>query len=65
MSIMSKTRISILKYTRKVFYFPMKCWQSGWCLVWNLSELTGVGLGQCAPWVFAQMTGIEKYERIK
>lgn len=33
-----------------------------WTLVWNLSELTGIGLGRYAPFVFERMLGVEGEE---
>ena len=55
----------IIKYIIWIYYFPLKLWQLGWNVVWNMSEFTGIGLGRLAPWVFAQMIGAEKYKRIK
>ena len=30
-------------------------WTLFWSIVWNVSELTGIGLGKYAPWIFSQM----------
>jgi hypothetical protein len=32
-------------------------WRTFWRAVWNLSELSGIGLGRFAPWVLAQALG--------
>lgn len=34
-------------------------WVQCWAFVWDCSELSGIGLGKAAPWVFEQMTGRE------
>lgn len=33
-------------------------------IIWNLSELSGIGLGRFAPFVFGKMIGC-KYKRIR
>lgn len=36
-------------------------WRWVWGVVWQLSEVSGVGLGRFAPWVFHQMIGCDKH----
>ncbi|WCI99756.1 hypothetical protein [Klebsiella phage BUCT_49532] len=30
-----------------------------WYVVWQISEMSGIPLGKCAPWVFEQWTGLK------
>jgi len=39
-------------------------WRWFWKEVWMFSEMTGIGLGRFAPWVFGQMIGATSMKRV-
>jgi len=36
-----------------------------WSWIWDISEVTGIGLGRLGPYVFAKMMGCKEYRRVK
>lgn len=38
-------------------FITINLWQMFWGFIWDISEMSGLGLGRLSPWVFGQMMG--------